>query len=144
MKKSTRAGSLLGAAIGVLALLPIETSHAQESFEFDMTLDSTTVDPRTGEVTISGTVTCSEAANGWGWASISQPIGREGGVQGSSNYLYFYCDQDGEPHTFSIFAYNGRFAPGRAVLTLEASACGWYSCDSVNIHQAVRLRPSQS
>jgi hypothetical protein len=131
---------------GVFSLLPIEAAHAQkgggegEGVVVNVTQESATVDSQTGEVTISGTVTCSGAAEAQVYVNVTQPIGRKDAVQGS-NYALVPCDQDGEPYTISLFGYDGRFGPGRAVLTLDAWACtaDYSVCDDARIQQSVRL-----
>jgi hypothetical protein len=149
---STRTWIFLSAVLsaGTLSLLPIEAAHAQkgegegegEGIAIDVTQESATVNTQTGEVTISGTVTCSGAADAYINVSLMQPIGREKGVEGFS-YGLVQCGPDGEPYTLSLFAYRGRFGPGRAVLTLNASACDWYTCDSANSQQSVKLTPGR-
>jgi hypothetical protein len=138
--KSNRTWILLSTvlSIGGLPLLPIQTAQAQEAFQIDVTQDSATVD-QSGQVTISGTVTCSEPADAQVYVTVTQPIGRDKGIAGS-NYAPVRCDQDGEPYTISLFAYEGRFGPGRAVATVDAYACGLYSCDDAHLQQSMRLR----
>lgn len=129
---------------GVFSLLPIETAHAQkvkgEGGTFDVTLESATVDSQTGEVTISGTATCLGAGDGNISVWVRQPVGRARGVDGYG-YAPIHCDEDGEPYTISLFAYEGRFGSGRAVVTLDASVCtaDWWYCDYAHIEQSVRL-----
>jgi len=127
-------------SIGSFPLLPIQIAQAQEAFQLDVTQESATVDPQTGQVTISGTVTCSEPADAQVYVTVTQPIGRDKGVAGS-NYALVRCDQDGEPYTVSLFAYEGRFGPGRAVVIVDSYACSYYSCDDAHLQQSVRLRP---
>ena len=139
--KSKRTWILLTSvlSIGSFPLLPIQAAQAQEAFQIDVTQESATVDPQTGQVTISGTVTCSEPADAQVYVTVMQPIGRGNGISGSS-YTPVRCDQDGEPYTVSLFAYQGRFGPGRAVVTVDAYACSFYSCDDAHLQQSVRLR----
>lgn len=140
--QSARTWILFSAVLsaGVFSLMPIETAHAQEGIAVGVTQDSAIVDAQTGQVTVSGTVTCSGAAEAQVYVNLTQPIGREGAVQGSS-YALVPCDQDGEPYSLSLFGYDGRFGPGRAVVTVEAYACtpDYYSCDDARIQQSVRL-----
>jgi hypothetical protein len=45
-----------------LLMLGVAPAVAQEELTVEVTFDQATVDPRTGEVTLSGTITCSEPA----------------------------------------------------------------------------------
>jgi predicted amidohydrolase len=123
---------------GALSLLPIGIANAQEAVTVDVTQESATVEPQTGEVTVSGIVTCSGATEAQVYANVTQPVGREGAVNGG-NYALVPCDQDGEPYTISFFGYDGRFGPGRAVVTVDAFACGFEICDDARVQQSVRL-----
>jgi hypothetical protein len=46
--------------IGIFLLWAADTAHAQESPSVGMTVESTTIIPQTGEVIVSGTISCSE------------------------------------------------------------------------------------
>jgi hypothetical protein len=88
-----------------------------------ITVMSTSVVAKTGLVTISGKVTC-EADLDWGGvqASVSQGVGRLTTLRG-----YGWADtagcvaaSGGSPFTMSFYAESGRFAPGRAQLSVDA------------------------
>ena len=126
---------------GMFLVLPIETASAQESIDIEVTQDSATVDPRTGEVTISGTVTCSAPLEAQVYGGVNQPVGRTDSVEGFG-YGAFYCDKDGQPYSFSLFPYRGRFAPGRAVITVDAYVCNEFTCDGDRLQQSTRITPA--
>jgi hypothetical protein len=138
---STRAMILLGVALSTgVSLLPIQTAQAQAApLQLEATVQSTTVDPQTGEVIVSGTVTCSEPADASIYVSVNQPLGRGNSLEGFNYAPQVRCDQDGEPYTISLFPYEGRFAPGRARVTVDAYASGPSGYDDAHLQQAVRL-----
>jgi hypothetical protein len=137
---SARTWILFSAALsaGAFSLLPTQVAHAQEGIAVDVTQESATVNPQTGEVTVSGTVTCTGATEAQVSVNVTQPIGREGAVQGGG-YTSVPCNQNGEPYTISLFGYDGRFGPGRAVITVDAFACGFQFCDDARLQRSVRL-----
>jgi hypothetical protein len=125
----------------VFCLLPIGTAHAQAIFDAEITAETSTVNPQTGQVIITGTLTCSEPTEAEVYIMITQPIGREGAVEGVNSGL-LYCDEDGEPYSFSIFGHNGRFGAGRAVVSIDVFACGLETCEHEVLQQSVRLSTS--
>jgi hypothetical protein len=130
---------LFGAVIAT-GLGSVGTARAQQAFDLQVALTSTTVTPQTGEVTVSGTATCTSATTGWIYVSVNEPIGITQSVQ-SSAYQSLRCDPDGEPFRISLYAYEGRFKPGRAVVRVEAGACYQYECDYVTIVDSRMLQP---
>ena len=120
-------------------LLPTRTAEAQEAFVVGVTQETATVDSQTGMVTVGGTVTCSEPTEAEVFVLVTQPVGRTSAVEGARS-AYFFCDADGEPYTLQVFGYNGRFAPGRAVITVDAIACGSVACDGASVQQSVKLQ----
>jgi hypothetical protein len=128
-------------SIVVFYLLPIGTAHAQAVFDAEVTQETSTVNPQTGQVIITGTLTCSEPTEAEVYIKVTQPIGREGAVEGV-NAALLYCDEDGEPYTFSIFGHNGRFGAGRAVVSMDVFACGLETCEHEVLQQSVRLSTS--
>jgi len=109
----------------------------------DLTIESATVNPRTGEVIISGTVTCSEPATAFVNISVTQPVGRLKSVQGFAN-TSLPCDEDGESYTTSAFASSGTFKPGNAVLQGLLTACDPFGCgQEITPPQAISLRPQK-
>ena len=128
--------------IGIFLLLPVDTAHAQESLEVEVTVESMVV-PQTGEVIVSGTVTCSEPTTGSLVIVVSQPVGRLKSISGESS-TNVACDENGEPYTLSVFASSGSFKPGTAVLEeVSFFACAPSGdCGGVELPpQAVTLRP---
>lgn len=141
--KSFRSWIILGAMpmIGIFFLLPANTAHAQVGLEVDMTIESAAVIPRTGEVIISGTVTCSEPATAFVNVSVSQPVGRLTSIQGFAN-TSLPCDEDGEPYTISAFASSGSFKSGNTVFQGILTACDPFGCSQVvTPPRAISLRP---
>ena len=135
----------IGAVLSAFSsLLPITTAHAQEpapepTFDINLSIDSATVDNKTGQVIVTGTVSCSEPALIYLGVEVTQAVGRKAGVEGSNWADSVECNQDGVPFKESVFARSGRFGPGQAVIRLSASGCGATWCDNATLQQPVRL-----
>ena len=132
--------------IGIFLLLPADTAHAQESLQTDMTIESTTIIPQTGEVIVSGTLSCSEPSTvvlNHVSVEVRQPIGRLMSIQGFLEGTNFQCDENGTPYTLSVFAFPGSFKPGTAVIDAFYQACPETGlCGQTIISpRAVRLQP---
>lgn len=129
--------------IGIFLLWAADTAHAQEIPSIGMIIESTTIVPRTGEVIVSGTITCSEQGAEFLNISVRQPIGREDSISGSITRTDLPCDEDGEPYTVSIFAFLGSFKPRFAVIDASFTVCpptgGCFS--SAPILESVTLQP---
>jgi hypothetical protein len=130
--------------VGIFLLLPMDTAHAQESFTVEMTVESTTVNSQTGQVIVIGTVTCSVPAVGFVGVDVTQPVGRQGSISGADN-APVACDQTREFYILSIFAFDGRFKPGTAVIEAFISACTTSGvCASTGIPRfAMKLEPQK-
>jgi lipopolysaccharide export system protein LptA len=129
--------------IGFFFLLPVDTAHAQEGFQAAITVDSATVNAQTGKVTVSGTVTCSQPAFTSDVTVIArQTIGRTTTIRAQVS-TSVVCDQNGETYTVSVFADQGIFKPGPALIQASIFACdAGINCDSEEIFQPVRLEPA--
>lgn len=130
-------GAALSAAISLL--LSSETAHAQ-SFVIDLTVESATVEQQTGEVIVTGTVSCSQPTLlSFVRAEVRQAVGRKSGVQGVKEVQNVECGDIGAPYSISVFAGVGRFGPGHALIVGSAFGCGFSGCHFTVIEQPMRL-----
>lgn len=128
--------------IGTFLVWAANTAHAQDSPSVGMTIESTTIIPQTGEVIVSGTITCSEQVVNFLNIAVRQPIGRRDSISGSVTRTDVPCDEDGEPYTLSIFAFSGSFKPRVAVIDASFTVCPPTSgCVSATILQSATLQP---
>src|SRR5258706_7193998 len=106
-----------------------------------------TVDPsgsfnsRTGSATVHGTVTCS-GGNEFGknsiYIQITQVVGRLRIIgEGATDFI---CDGTTRTWSFALFAFNGKFAGGKASVSAYVSACGDFSCGSAEADRIVKLK----
>jgi hypothetical protein len=100
---------------------------------------SGSVDSRSGEATVSGTATCTNAA----WASVyldlRQPLGRLLTISGSG-YVNLVCDGASHIWTVEVYPYSGKFAGGKAVVNAYGGACGPLECRSDSDQRTIQLR----
>jgi hypothetical protein len=105
------------------------------------------VDPRgsfsshNGNATIRGTVTCTGGElDGKNFIDVqlSQLVGRVR-ISGQG-FASFVCDGSAEAWSADVPGNDGRFAGGRATVSVTASACGEGGCAFVEGSQVVRLR----
>jgi hypothetical protein len=113
---------------------------APPPIEVSVTVDgSGKVNPKTGEATIMGTISCSRAAE---FAdvevSLRQPLGRFT-VHGSA-FDSPSCGPTPTSWFASVTGDNGKFAPGRATVDVTAFACDSFSCGDGSVSASVRLR----
>jgi hypothetical protein len=94
-------------------------AQAQE-ITVDLVITSTTVDPHTGDVTVTGSVTCSEAATGFVTVELTQRVGRGSGATEVN------CGPTRTSFTFTVEPNEGEFRPGRATMRAYADV---YVCD---------------
>ncbi len=99
-------------------------AQAQE-ITVDLVITSTTVDPHTGDVTVTGSVTCSEAATGFVTVELTQQVGRLSTVRGSGA-TEVNCGPTRTSFTFTVEPNEGEFRPGRATMRAYADV---YVCD---------------
>lgn len=97
------------------------------------------VNPKTGEATISGTISCSRTAD-FGDVSVSlrQPIGRFA-IRGFG-FASPACEPTPTDWFVSVLGENGKFGPGRATADVSAFACDATSCGEDSVVASVRLR----
>jgi hypothetical protein len=93
----------------------------------------------TGSATITGVITCTGGL-GLGKISVqlSQAVGRfkfsgEGGAD-------FACDGTNQPWTAEVTSASGKFAGGKATVSVFAFACGLGGCSEDRVERAVMLR----
>ena len=109
-----------------LLTLGVTPAAAQQQFTLDVTFDQTTIDPRTREVTVSGTITCSEPARVFIFAEIRQHETRQ--QIGSKTTRGFFSvsvqcpGPEGIAFSEPVFT-EDRFHPGRARMIARVHAC---------------------
>src|SRR2546423_4226431 len=103
-----------------------------------ITITKTTVAGRTGAVTVTGSVDCSQDVNGYVDISVSQVVGRLNTIYGEG-YTEFQClaANGSAPFSLSVSPYSGKFAGGSATIAgyAEAFVCTDVECfkDSVSV-----------
>jgi hypothetical protein len=113
---------------------------APPPLEISLTVDPTgKVNQKTGEATISGTVSCNHAADsGDVEVSLRESLGRftiHGfGVAGPS------CGPTPTPWFATVVGDNGKFGPGKATADVSAFACDFIGCADASVTASVRLR----
>ncbi|MDQ3880408.1 MAG: hypothetical protein M3295_04980 [Chloroflexota bacterium] len=93
-----------------------------QTVDMEIVLTAVTVEPSTGILTVSGTVTCEEPIGGAsGWIDVYQRTGHGELVYG---FVLFFGECAGtEEFTFSITPESGRFQPGRVRVVAHIEAC---------------------
>ena len=110
-----------------------------------ITVTSITLDKKTGQVVVSGTVTCTEPLSVSVQGSVRQDVGRFNTVQGFGG-TEVLCDGE-TPFGFTVSPFEGRFGGGRA--TVEAAAFAFDDSDEFGIDFAetgpinTKLTPSR-
>jgi len=96
------------------------------------------VNPKTGEATVSGTITCSNTADFSDVeVSLRQSLGRFT-IHGSG-FDSPSCGPTPTAWFAAIVGDNGKFAPGRATADVSAFACDAFSCGDASASTSVRL-----
>lgn len=140
---------LVGLLVLSLAVAATPTT-AQTPFTLDVTITDATVNSQTGQVTISGLVTCTEPASYSLSLSATQYVGRTNVITGGT-YQYGTCAGPADS-TFTAVLYGreGRFGPGQVRIEAYVSGCvgGAYpgpfpGCDSDQETLNTRLRQSR-
>lgn len=97
-----------------------------------------TFNARTGEATISGTVTCSGVADfAFLEAQLTQSVGRFKVV--GFGFTDVTCDGETRPYSLLISGDNGTFAGGKAASLTFALACGPFFCNESFAEFTVQL-----
>lgn len=131
------AGSFGGSPGGMLVLSAL-SSEPPLMVEIATGLQAL-VDSRSGEVTLRGTVTCSDEASVEIFAGLDQQNGRFG-VTGESGTVVEGCSPDGTPFALT-FAGNEAYRPGDAMLFIEAVAFTEDEHAFADFAGTIRLRP---
>jgi hypothetical protein len=113
---------------------------APPAIEVSLTVDSNgKVNPKTGEATISGTISCTHAADfGDVEVNLRESIGRFT-VHGFG-FDSPACGPTPTAWFASVAGDNGKFAAGKATADVSAFACDAFSCDDAFVSTSVRLR----
>jgi len=92
---------LLATMLVMLGLLTLGVAPvvAQEELTVVVTFDQATVDPQTGEVTLSGTITCSEPAQVEVFGELRQEVGRIFTVRSFFGLGFVECPGPGGPRS---------------------------------------------
>ncbi len=133
----------LVAAVPALAQSTAEHGPGDSDLGLDgITVTSTTIDSKTKELTVSGTVTCSEPLSVFVEASVRQDVGRFNTVQGFGG-TEVACEGE-TPFSFTVSTFEGRFGGGSATVDAGAFACNEFDCDSVEVGPiSTKLTPSR-
>lgn len=120
--------------------LNVSIDVAPPPIEVSLTVDATgKVNPKTGEATISGTLTCDHPAESSDVeVNLRQPLG-----QFTIHGFGFDSPGCGPTPTAwfaAIVGDNGKFAPGKATADVSAFACDELTCDDASVTASVRLR----
>jgi probable HAF family extracellular repeat protein len=107
---------------------------------FDISLGlarSHSVDPRTGIVTIGGTVACNRGSYVFVSGQLTEAVAHRAVLYGSF-FIAVFCESPTTTWSTTVSSSNGRFGPGPAEATVSAFACD-LSCDSDQTSASVLL-----
>jgi hypothetical protein len=107
----------------------------------DITVDPTgKFDSRTGNVTITGTSTCT--GEGVDFSSLDGEITQRAGRVIIRGWFFteLVCDGDTHPWSADVTADNGLFKGGNANVRANAFACNAFACGEDSVERAVRLK----
>ena len=135
------AGSFDGSPGGTLSLTVQESGPPPPLPTVEVAIDPIGhVDARTGVVSLSGTVTCTEADFVEMFGDLRQQVGRFTIRGFFDNFFESICDGTSQPWTAEVSGENGKFAGGRVNVSVFAFACGLEECIEAIEEQTVRLR----
>lgn len=118
--------------------LSVNLEAVAPPIEIELTVDPKGAINKSGEATISGSISCSTNAEfAEVSASLRQSIGRFT-IHGSG-FEPVECGSSPTTWKVTIVGDNGRFAGGRATVEISAFACGATSCNEAFVAAAVRL-----
>jgi hypothetical protein len=118
--------------------LELSVTEAPPPPDIDITVDPVgTFDSRTGSVTLTGTVTCTEGAFAFIDVSLTQRVGRFT-IRGFG-FVEVLCDGTSQPWTIEVFGETGLFKGGQAVAVAFGQACD-FDCGFTEETSTVRLR----
>jgi hypothetical protein len=120
--------------------LHVSIDVAPPPIEVSLTVDPNgKVNPKTGEATISGTISCSRTADfGEVDVNLREPLGRFT-IHGFG-FDSLACEPTPTQWFASIAGDNGKFGAGKATAEVSAFACDATSCDDDSVVAGVRLR----
>jgi hypothetical protein len=120
--------------------LHVTIDVAPPPLEVSLTVDASgKVNPKTGEATIRGTLTCSRTADfGEVDLTLRESVGRFT-IHGSG-FASSSCDTTPTAWFVSVVGDNGKFGLGRATADVSAFACDATSCGDASALVSVRLR----
>jgi hypothetical protein len=115
---------LLATMLVVLGMLTLGVTRvaAQEELTVEVTFDPTIV-PRTGQVTLSGTISCSEPAFVDIFGELHQQVGRIFTVTGFFGVRVQCPGPEGITYAVPVTPYQGSLTPGPARLTGSVFGC---------------------
>jgi hypothetical protein len=121
---------LLATVLAMLGLLTLGVTPAvaQQEPTVEATIDQATIDPRTGEVTLTGTVTCSGAEERVFAEIFGQLVQRPLYPHPQTVWAPFYelvapCPPEGATFSVTFTAVQGKLRPGPAHLTAVIVGC---------------------
>ena len=105
-------------------------------------ITSTTIDPKTKEVTVSGTVTCSSPLDVFVQSNVRQDVGRFNTIQGFGG-TEVACDGE-TPLSLKVSPFEGRFGGGGAEVSAGAFAFNELGSDAAEVGPIdTKLTPSR-
>ena len=108
--------------LGLLTLGVAPAAAQEEDLTVEVTFDAT-IDPRTGQVTLSGTISCSEPAFVDIFGELHQQVGRIFTVSGFFGVRVQCPGPEGITYAVPVTPYQGRLTPGPARLTGSVFGC---------------------
>jgi hypothetical protein len=97
-------------------------------------------DVATGQLTVSGTLTCSEDATVDVSVSVVESTASKSLFGGATAPGLVCTAADGASWSLTVAALNGTFLPGRAAVDADANGCGRYTCDQDDASVKVNMR----
>jgi len=97
-------------------------------------------DQKTGQATLSGTVTCTNASSVQAYGQVSQSVGRVATINGSLSFGATTCDGTAQPWSATATPTSGKFAGGKSVTVVFSFACGAFQCADGFTKQTVQLK----
>jgi hypothetical protein len=125
-------GGTLNIAVGEIPPPPVLDVTIASSGKFNA---------KTGVATIHGTVTCTggdESGKNFIDVQLTQSIGRF--RFSGEGFTTFACDGTAQNWSAEVFSSSGKFAGGKASVTMSAVACASGGCDTVDVTATVTLK----
>ena len=121
---------VLVAAVPALAESFVEPADSDLGLD-GITVTSTTLDKKTKQVIVSGTVTCSSPISVFVDSFVRQDVGRFNTVEGFGG-TEILCDGE-TPFSLAVSSFEGRFGGGNATVFADAFTCDEFGCDSAQV-----------